>query len=41
VRNLKRIKLANLELAGIKRGTFRDLTQEELHELLKVVNKNV
>ena len=40
VRNLKRIKLANLTLDGMKRGTFRDLTQEELKELFKVVNKN-
>lgn len=40
VRHLKRIMLANLTLAGLKKGTFRDLTQEELAELFKVVNNN-
>ena len=40
VRNLKRIQLANLTLDGMKRGSFRDLTDAELTELFKVVNKN-
>lgn len=40
VRHLKRIKMANLTLDGMKRGSFRELTTEELNELFKVVNKN-
>ncbi len=40
VRNLKRIKMANLTLEGMKRGAFRDLSADELTELFKVVNRN-
>lgn len=40
VRNLKRVKIANLTLEGLKRGAYRDLTAEELETLEKIVGKS-
>lgn len=40
VRQLKRIKIANLTLEGLKRGQFRELTEEELETLEKIVGKH-
>ena len=37
VRQLKRTHMANLNLEGMHRGQYRELTQGELKELLKVV----
>lgn len=40
VRDLKRISIANLTLDGLKRGQYRDLTEEELAQLEKIVGKH-
>ena len=40
VRQLKRTHMANLNLEGMHRGQYRELTQGELKELLKVAGTN-
>jgi len=40
VRQLKRIKVANLQLQGLKRGEYRELFEDELAELLRIVGIN-
>jgi len=40
VRFLRRIKVANLTLAGLKRGQYRELTAEELQALEEIVGKH-
>ncbi len=40
VRSLKRISIANLTLEGLKRGAYRDLTEEEVQYLEKIVSKD-
>lgn len=40
VRHLRRIKLANLTLDGLKKGQYRELTEEELQALEEIVGKH-
>ena len=40
VRQLKRTQMGNLTLQGLKRGQYRELTEGEVMELYKAVNKN-
>lgn len=40
VTKLKRVRIMNIQLNKLKSGTYRNVSEEELHELMELINHN-
>ena len=40
VQSLKRVRIMNLRLGGLKTGTYRNVTEEEYRELIRLLQES-